>query len=295
MPMENVVLFGASSVGEALYKLYKNIKNILYFCDNNEEKWNKFFCDLKVISPAELKKIDNLKVIITSTYYNEITEQLLNMGITNFEIYSPFLLDYNLGIMAYPLDKSYISNENRKDYRMGEMINSYSWDEYNLYSINENDVEENILNICMQEEEKEFFLDKFRKYLSEFNINDCKIDSNNLEYLGILPDNNIQLKNRDTFIRLNKKDIVYLLENDKDLFLIFILSLHETKKVTIFDDIYSLFVTIYKLNISSKESLINFFEKKINCGKLSFVFKAHYNCFLAALKGKSTLYHIEFT
>lgn len=85
-----VILFGASILGEKAYEELQRDYSILYFCDNSLEKWNKNFCGCKVISPKELIKINrnDIDILITSMYWEEIAQQLTLMGIRNIKIYS---------------------------------------------------------------------------------------------------------------------------------------------------------------------------------------------------------------
>lgn len=84
---DNAVLFGASKLGKIAFVALKDEYNICFFCDNDSSKWNKEFLGKKVISPKELITLNNYEVIITSSYYNEISEQLLQLGINRFKIF----------------------------------------------------------------------------------------------------------------------------------------------------------------------------------------------------------------
>jgi hypothetical protein len=83
---EKVIIFGASNLGEMAHNDLKDKYNIVYFCDNDQKKWGTTFCEILVISPRELVN-NNLKVIICSTYYDEIRDQLEKMNITNYIVY----------------------------------------------------------------------------------------------------------------------------------------------------------------------------------------------------------------
>jgi glycosyltransferase involved in cell wall biosynthesis len=87
MKKSDVIFFGASKIGEEAYELLKDKCNVVYFCDNNKNKWNKKFCGIEVVPPEILKteEFKNIKIMITSTYYNEIYEQLKDMKIKNVE------------------------------------------------------------------------------------------------------------------------------------------------------------------------------------------------------------------
>lgn len=92
----NVVLFGASRLGQAAYVMLKDQDNIQFFCDNDPNKWGKKVegTDRTIISPNQLGEIENLKIIITSSYAEEISNQLRTMGFTNFEVFT-ITISYN--------------------------------------------------------------------------------------------------------------------------------------------------------------------------------------------------------
>ena len=54
---------------------------IIGFADNDEKKWDKEFCGAVVFRPEKgvLRKAD--KILIASSYYGEIYDQLVNLGI----------------------------------------------------------------------------------------------------------------------------------------------------------------------------------------------------------------------
>ncbi len=82
MIKEKVILFGASKYGEKVFEKIKNKYEVIYFCDNDNKKIGTVFCDRPVISPEELIKIitkENIKLIITSSFYVEIVIQLSHM------------------------------------------------------------------------------------------------------------------------------------------------------------------------------------------------------------------------
>lgn len=95
---KNVILFGASKLGKVAFAALKDEYNICFFCDNDTKKWNQEFLGKKVISPQELVALkNNYEVIIASSYYNEISEQLIQLGIKQFKIFElinkAYLLD----------------------------------------------------------------------------------------------------------------------------------------------------------------------------------------------------------
>jgi NADH/NAD ratio-sensing transcriptional regulator Rex len=49
----DIVLFGASNLGKATFILLKNSYNIVWFCDNDPEKWGKSIEGIKIIPPSK--------------------------------------------------------------------------------------------------------------------------------------------------------------------------------------------------------------------------------------------------
>lgn len=85
-PKEKIIIFGASTRGKFVYEKLCDKYEISYFCDNDIRKQGTNFHGVEVISPEKLKNSNN-KVVVASIYYEEISIQLKNMGISNFEIY----------------------------------------------------------------------------------------------------------------------------------------------------------------------------------------------------------------
>ena len=88
-----MVLFGASNYGKIAYDYLKDKYCILYYCDNDKNKWGQQFNGCEIISPEQLKNI-TATVIITSSYYEDISHQLFEMGIKDFRIFQLDLKDY---------------------------------------------------------------------------------------------------------------------------------------------------------------------------------------------------------
>lgn len=80
------ILFGASEAGKkTLDELQKLDMSVSYFCDNDPHKWGSFIQDIKVLSPQELVDVlDGHKIIISSTYEEEIKKQLVTLGLAEY-------------------------------------------------------------------------------------------------------------------------------------------------------------------------------------------------------------------
>lgn len=78
---------------------------VLSFADNDKSKWGSMFCGKLIISPEELTtKYDEIdKIIITSSYSDDIFEQLKNMGM---DAKSYYVFDIGEDISEFQLKKN---------------------------------------------------------------------------------------------------------------------------------------------------------------------------------------------
>ena len=86
--MKNIILFGASLFGKKVLSDYETNEDIkvIAFCDNDETKHGQYFCNLEIISPSKLLTMEYDEIIISSVYDDEISMQLLEMGIESKRI-----------------------------------------------------------------------------------------------------------------------------------------------------------------------------------------------------------------
>ncbi len=78
--IKEIVIFGIGTWGEKCYKAIKNTEiTVLYFSDNNQDKWNTEFQGIKVIEPKKLKKMDVFVLIAVKEHGDEIKECLADM------------------------------------------------------------------------------------------------------------------------------------------------------------------------------------------------------------------------
>lgn len=81
---KDIILFGAGSCGLRIIEEFEKAgANILFICDNNEKLHGTSLKGYFIQNPVNIKKYNNIPVIISSTYGNEIKAQLLEMNITN--------------------------------------------------------------------------------------------------------------------------------------------------------------------------------------------------------------------
>ena len=84
-----VIIFGTGNMLLNYYKDYRAVKPIFYV-DNDKNKCGTYINGVAVKSPEVLKtiSIDKMHLIICNIYFREIGEQLLNMGINEYFIYT---------------------------------------------------------------------------------------------------------------------------------------------------------------------------------------------------------------
>ena len=84
--MAKVVIFGTGAAGRAIYRAIKDKDDIVAFIDNSPSKINTFYKGIKIIAPAELKKLNFDAVLIGGVWADEMSAQLLNLGIDKEKI-----------------------------------------------------------------------------------------------------------------------------------------------------------------------------------------------------------------
>ncbi len=101
-----VVLFGAGSLGKELYATLKKFEiSPVCFCDNDETKKGSSYCNLPVISFAELKGWSPEALIVIASHKNvfSMTTQLMQNGFNHDKIFcsasnpfTPYLFMYSM-------------------------------------------------------------------------------------------------------------------------------------------------------------------------------------------------------
>lgn len=86
---KKIILFGAGNVAETFMRYYGENFAPQFLLDNNSQKWGGKIHGVSVENPEVLMQMDQSGnvVIITSTFFKEIEEQLINMGWKNYYIY----------------------------------------------------------------------------------------------------------------------------------------------------------------------------------------------------------------
>lgn len=107
------VLFGAGYFGREAIKEYGK-ENIICIWDNDITKHGLFIDGIQIIEFAKRENIqEEYVVILCTTYYSDIIEQLLEEGITNYEIYHSVIQRKNYYSPKILIDNPYENNTDR--------------------------------------------------------------------------------------------------------------------------------------------------------------------------------------
>lgn len=98
-----VILFGVGKVFSMFMRMYDQDKvDILLVCDNNADIQGTEVCGIKVCAPSEIVETDCEYIIVTSSYFEDIKKQVLQLGIDEkkvlnfYEVYNKLSLDNDL-------------------------------------------------------------------------------------------------------------------------------------------------------------------------------------------------------
>ncbi len=82
------ILFGAGLYGRMALQEYGR-ENVAFFADNNETLWGKRIEDIEIIEPKKIAEYaDDCEIVITTKFKSRIAEQLENMGVSYYTIYT---------------------------------------------------------------------------------------------------------------------------------------------------------------------------------------------------------------
>lgn len=118
---KDIILFGGGSCGIRALEEFVNVgARIIAFCDNNRTLSGKMLNGYKIISPDQLYNYPNAKIIISSTYDEEIEKQLKDMNLFNY-------YRIKLGVLKEVLPKEnfqnrLLNNEEANQYLYDKLI-----------------------------------------------------------------------------------------------------------------------------------------------------------------------------
>lgn len=80
--IHTVIVFGTSEYSKNIFEMLEAFGiTVKYFSDNNDKKWDKYFCDKLIISPNEINNIYNPFVVIGTGFFEGIYKQMKTMNI----------------------------------------------------------------------------------------------------------------------------------------------------------------------------------------------------------------------
>ena len=91
----DIIAFGTGQASVKMLPLIEKSHRILFVTDNDEKKWGTGFGKYIVKSPKEILGNDCGIVIMTTRYAVEVSQQLLNMGISEERVF--FCREYQRG------------------------------------------------------------------------------------------------------------------------------------------------------------------------------------------------------
>lgn len=107
--MRKIVIFGTGAAGRAIYRAFRDKDDVVAFIDNSPDKINTFYDGVKIIAPSQLKKLVYDAVLIGGVWADEMSEQLLALGIDKIEFIYDEDINYSTSQRAKNTDK-YVKN-----------------------------------------------------------------------------------------------------------------------------------------------------------------------------------------
>ncbi len=110
---ERVALYGLGNVGKSIYPYINKHYDILFWADGNEKLWETQYCGIPICQPDYFHSYQG-KVIVTTTdsYFMEIAQNLLEMGIEKENIFRGQHQIYDQKEEFVPFDISFLKREN---------------------------------------------------------------------------------------------------------------------------------------------------------------------------------------
>lgn len=91
---KKIVLFGSGKYAEQFIEQFGQYYDIVAIVDNNTQRWGDELLGIKISSPTILKEMDvAFKVFICIKFFEDVLEQLKEMGLKDISVYDP-RLDY---------------------------------------------------------------------------------------------------------------------------------------------------------------------------------------------------------
>ncbi|WP_218029558.1 nucleoside-diphosphate sugar epimerase/dehydratase, partial [Aneurinibacillus danicus] len=87
---KNVLIFGTGSYYSHIKKNIQEKYHIIAFIDNDSRKQGAFFEGKHIISPLDIEKYNYEKILVASSFFYDISIQLVNLGIPSNKVVFPF-------------------------------------------------------------------------------------------------------------------------------------------------------------------------------------------------------------
>lgn len=89
---KSIYIWGTGIMAERTYMTIKDIVSVAGFIDNNHNKWGEWLYSLPIYSPDILQNVSDYYIVIGSSYFEEINQQLSDLNIEKYK-------DFRYGIV----------------------------------------------------------------------------------------------------------------------------------------------------------------------------------------------------
>jgi hypothetical protein len=107
--MKKVIIFGTGSGYYKLKMYFRDDVKIIAFLDNNKSKWNTKFEEVLILNPTKIQDIDFDYIVIASSYYEQITNQLQDLDVDIDKIIS-YYDEFNINVRSMDIFKNDMLN-----------------------------------------------------------------------------------------------------------------------------------------------------------------------------------------
>ncbi|HGH7175527.1 serine acetyltransferase [Bacillus sp. AFS094611] len=115
-----VAIYGVSKTSAFIKTILESRYKVLYFVDEDSNKWGDNFFGLEIKDIKELQDNPDIKVIVDEPFSKGINNKLLNYGVTEYEFFDFSLSPNNLVIQTmYDLKSINLYNASRFCYKNG--------------------------------------------------------------------------------------------------------------------------------------------------------------------------------
>lgn len=109
---EQIALYGLGNAGKSIYPYIKERYDVLFWADANEKLWGKEYYGIPICPPHYFKSYrGKVLVATTDSYFVEISQNLMNMGINKENIFRGQHHIYDQKEEIVPFDISFLKGE----------------------------------------------------------------------------------------------------------------------------------------------------------------------------------------